>query len=127
MISGVNSLMPLTHLIHPHSHNPSNNPLFSTFKGLLCFVALPVFILFLLPFPYLHLFCVLKSSYEGRWMAQSVERLTSAQVMISWFVSSSPASGSMLTAQSLESASDSVFPSVSPPPPLMLCLSLSQK
>ena len=31
-------------------------------------------------------------------MAQSVERLTSAQVMISWFVSLSPASGSVLTA-----------------------------
>ena len=35
-------------------------------------------------------------------MAQSVERLTSAQVMISQLVSSSPASGSVLTAQSLE-------------------------
>ena len=60
-------------------------------------------------------------------MAQSVERLTSAQVMISWFVTSSPASGSVPTAQSLESASDSVSPSPSAPPPLMLCLSLFQK
>ena len=34
-------------------------------------------------------------------MAQSAERLTSAQVTISRFVSSSPASGSVLTAQSL--------------------------
>ena len=38
-------------------------------------------------------------------MAQSVERPTLAQVMISWFVGSSPASGSVLTAQSLEPAS----------------------
>ena len=58
----------------------------------------------------------------GTWVAQSVERPTSAQVMISWFVSSSPVSGSVLTAQSLESASDSVSPSLSAPPPLTLCL-----
>ena len=60
-------------------------------------------------------------------MAQSVGRPTSAQVMISWFMSSSPASGSVLTAQSLEPASDSVSPSFSAPPPLVLCLSLSLK
>ena len=60
-------------------------------------------------------------------MAQLVERSTSAQVMISWFVSSSPASGSVLTAQSLEPASGSVSPSLSAPSSLMLCLSLSQK
>ena len=60
-------------------------------------------------------------------MAQSVKRPTLAQVMISQSVSSSPASGSVLTAQSLESASDSVSPSLSDPPPFMLCLSLSQK
>ena len=125
MISGVDSLMPLTHLAHPSSHNPSGNPLFSIFNSLLCFVPLPIFILFLLPFPYVHLFCVLKSSYEGRWMAQLVERMTSAQVMISWFVSSSPASGSVLTAQSLEPALDSVSPCPSPTPPLVL--SVSQK
>ena len=35
-------------------------------------------------------------------MAQSVEPLTSAQVMISQFMGSSPTSGSVLTAQSLE-------------------------
>ena len=47
-------------------------------------------------------------------------------VMISQFVSSSPAWGSVLTAQSLESASDSVPPSLSAPPLLVfsLCLSL---
>ena len=59
-------------------------------------------------------------------MAQSVECPTSAQIMISWFVSSSLASGSVLTAQSLESASDSVSPSLSAPPLLMLCLSVSK-
>ena len=58
-------------------------------------------------------------------MAQSVKRLTSAQVMILWSVSSSPASGSVQTAQSLEPISDSVSPSLSAPPLLMLCLSLS--
>ena len=58
-------------------------------------------------------------------MAQSVERPTSAQVMISWFVGSSPASGSVLTAQSLEPAWDSVSPSLSAPPSLVLCLSVS--
>ena len=58
-------------------------------------------------------------------MAQSVKRPTSAQVMISWFVGSSPTSGSVLTAQGLEPASDSVSPSLSAPPPLTLFLSLS--
>ena len=46
-------------------------------------------------------------------MAQSVKRPTSAQVMISQSVSSSPASGSVLTAQNLEPVSDSVSPSLS--------------
>ena len=55
-------------------------------------------------------------------MAQSVKCRTSAQVMISQSVSSSPASGSVLTAQSLEPASDSVSPSFSSPPQLTLSL-----
>ena len=38
----------------------------------------------------------------GAGVAQSVKRLTSAQVMISQSVGSSPASGSVLTPQSLE-------------------------
>ena len=46
----------------------------------------------------------------GPWVAQSVKRLTSAEVMISQSVSSSPVSGSVLTAQSLEPASDSMSP-----------------
>ena len=61
----------------------------------------------------------------GAWVAQSVERPTSAQVTILRSVSSSPASGSGLMAQSLEPASDSVSPSLSAPSLFMLCLSLS--
>ena len=66
------------------------------------------------------------ASSRGTWVAQSVKRLTSAQVMILRFVSSSPASGSVLTAGSLEPASGSVSPSLSAPPPLVFCLFLSQ-
>ena len=58
-------------------------------------------------------------------MAQLVKHPTSAQVMISQFAGLSPASGSVLTAQSLEPASDSVSPSLSAVPLLMLTLSLS--
>ena len=53
-------------------------------------------------------------------MAQSVEHLTSD--MISRFVGSRPASGSVLTVQSLEPVSDSVSPSLSAPPLLTLFL-----
>ena len=60
----------------------------------------------------------------GPWVAQSVKHLASAQVMISWFVSSGPTS--VLTAQSLEPASDSVSLSFSLPSPTRV-LSLSQK
>ena len=63
----------------------------------------------------------------GTWVAQSVERPTSAQVMISQLVSSSPASDSVLTAQSLEPALDSMFHTLSAPSPLMLCLCLKNK
>ena len=63
----------------------------------------------------------------GTCMAQSAKHPTSAQVMISQSMGSSHASGSVLTAQSLEPALDSVIPSLSTPPLLMLCLSLSQK
>ena len=58
-------------------------------------------------------------------MAQLVKRPTSAQVMMSLFVDPSPVSGSVLTAQSVEPASDSGSPSLSAPSPLTLCLSLS--
>ena len=66
-----------------------------------------------------------KGEKGGAWVAQSVKRPTSAQVTISHSVSSSPASGSVLTAQSLEPVSDSVSPSLSAPPHL-LAHSLSQ-
>ena len=49
---------------------------------------------------------------RGAWVAPSVKRPTSAQVTISRSVSSSPASGSVLTAQSPEPVSDSVSPSL---------------
>ena len=62
----------------------------------------------------------------GAWVAQSVGRLTTAQVMISWSVSSSPALGSVLTAQSLEPASNSVPPSLCPFLAWSLSLSLSK-
>ena len=56
-------------------------------------------------------------------MAQSVERPTSAQVMISQSVSSSPPLGSVLTTWSLDPASDSVSPSLCPFPTHVLSLS----
>ena len=68
-----------------------------------------------------------KIKLRGAWVAQSVERPTSAQVMISRFASSSPVLGSVLTAQSLEPASDSVSPSLSAPPPLAPFLSTINK
>ena len=60
-------------------------------------------------------------------MAQSVERPTLAQVKISQLMSSSPASGSVLTAQSLELALESVSLSLPLPRPCSVCLSLSLK
>ena len=69
----------------------------------------------------------LKSISRGARGAPSVERPTSAQVMISRLVGWSPASGSVLTARSLEPASDSVPPCLSDPNPLAFCLCLSQK
>ena len=68
---------------------------------------------------------VLNNSVRGAWEAWSVERPTSAQVMISPSVSSSPKLGSVLTAQSLEPASNSVSPSLCPSDTLTLSLSLS--
>ena len=63
------------------------------------------------------------------WVAQSGKRPTSTQVMISHFVSSSPTSGSVPTARSLEPASDSVSPPFCPCPfPDHACaLALSHK
>ena len=53
-----------------------------------------------------------KYKYRSTWVAQLVKRPTSAQVMISRSVSSSPTSGSVLTTQSLKPVSDSVSPSL---------------
>ena len=64
-----------------------------------------------------------KKIREAPWVAQLVKHPTSAQVMISWSVSSSPVSGSVLTAQRLEPVSDSVSPSLCPS--LIHALSLS--
>ena len=64
---------------------------------------------------------------QGAWVAQSVKRPTLAQVMISQSVSSSPASGSVLTAQSLEPALDSVSPSLCPSPTRALSLARMNK
>ena len=68
-----------------------------------------------------------KKEHRGAWVAYSVKCSTLAQVTISRFVGSSPTSGSVLRAQSLEPALDSVSPSLSlslsAPPLLMLCLS----
>ena len=59
------------------------------------------------------------------WVAQSVKCPTWTKVIISWFVSSSPAWDYALTAQSLEPALDSVSPLLSAPPLLTLYLALS--
>ena len=66
-------------------------------------------------------------SSRGAWVAQLVKLLTSAQVMISQFVGLSPVSGSVLTAQSLEPALDSVSPSLSLPFPCSYSVSLKNK
>ena len=65
--------------------------------------------------------------FRGAWVAQSVKCLTSAQIMISRFVGSSPMWGSVLTAQSLEPASDCVSLSLCSSPAHALSLPLSQK
>ena len=63
---------------------------------------------------------MVKSHLWGAWVAQSVKRPTSAQITILLFVSLSPTSGSVLTAQSLEPASNSVSPSLFAPSLLVL-------
>ena len=61
---------------------------------------------------------------QGAWVAQSVKHLTSAQVTISQFVSSSPTSGSLLSVQSLLQTLRLPISARSPPP---LSLSLKNK
>ena len=60
-------------------------------------------------------------------MVQSVKRLTSVHVIISWLVDSRPTLSSELIAQGLEPALDSGSPSPSAPPSLMLYLSLKKE
>ena len=70
--------------------------------------------------------CFFKKDHSrGTWVARSVRRPTLAQVMISRFVGSSPASGSVLTAQSLQSAI-CVTLSLCPSPAHALSLSVSR-
>ena len=61
----------------------------------------------------------------GTWVAQSVERPTSAQVMNSPSVSLSPGSGSVLTVQSLESLQILCLP-LCPSPTHSLSFTLSK-
>ena len=65
--------------------------------------------------------------YWGSWVAQPVKPPTVAQVMISWFMSLRPTSGSVLTSQSLQPASDSVSPLLPALPLLVLRLLLYLK
>ena len=66
---------------------------------------------------------------RGAWVAQSVRRPTSPQVMVSRCLSSRPASGSVLTAGSREPASDPVSLSLcsSPAHPLSSRFSKTNK
>ena len=50
------------------SFPPATLSLFSVFKSLLWFASFSVFILFFLPFPYVHLLCFLNSTYEWNHM-----------------------------------------------------------
>ena len=59
---------------------------------------------------------IFKIHSQGAWVAQSVKHPTLAQAMSLWCVGLSPESGSVLTAQSLEPALDSVSPSLCPSP-----------
>ena len=68
----------------------------------------------------------IKRNNRGTGVAQSVKCLTLAYVTILQFVSLSPALGSVLTAQSLEPASDSVSPSLLSLPDSLI-FSVSQK
>ena len=68
-----------------------------------------------------------KIKNRGTWVTQLVKYLTLAQFMTSRSVSPSPMSGSVLTARSLQPASDSVSPSLSASPLLTLSLSFKNK
>ena len=64
---------------------------------------------------------------RGAWVAQLVELLTSAQVMVSHFMSSSPVLGSVLTNSSEPGTCFGFCLSLSPSPTHVLCLSKINK
>ena len=70
-----------------------------------------------------------RGSHRDTWMVQLAKHPTLAHVMVSEFVTSSPTSGSVRTARSLELALDSVCLSLCPSPAraLSLCLSKTDK
>ena len=75
-----------------------------------------------------HSTVLLKDKLQGTWVAQWVKDMTLAQVMISWSVSLSPTSGSVLTTQNPESALDSVSVSLcSSPTHALFSLSLKNE
>ena len=67
-----------------------------------------------------------RMKYWGVWVAQSVERLTVAQVMISWLVGSSPKLGLCWQLRACSLLWILCHP-LSAPPPLVLCLSQLNK
>ena len=74
---------------------------------------------------YAHANCLKAAGVSG-WLSQlSVRLLVSAQIMILWFVRSSPCIG--LCAGSAEPTWGTLSPSVSAPPPLVLCLEINLK
>ena len=72
-------------------------------------------------------FLLKKFFLVGHLGGSIIWRPTLAQVVISQFMGSSPAWGSVLTVQCMEPALDSVSPSLSAPHPLVLCLSKINK
>ena len=73
--------------------------------------------------------CLYKTCLSGTpgWLSRLSVRLRLRSRVVSQLVSSSPVSGSVLTAQSLDPALDSVSPSLSALNPLAFCFCLSQK
>ena len=130
-------LPPSKSLFRPHLVNGTyaDHPILNTTAPQLPLTLLSIFPPFsvcpqslsLLNLPHNTLICLVHRAPQtvlgGAWVARSVGHPTSAQVMISRSVSSSPMSGSVLTAQSLEPASDSVSPRLPHSCSVSLCLS----
>ena len=60
------------------------------------------------------------TKFRSTWVAQSVEHLTSAQIIISRFLGSNPMLGSLLSVQSHFRSSVSPFLSLLPPPKIKI-------